>query len=46
MACYVINQHDTEARSKGVCAPRLEDYYECLHHRKEVSPVLSEKSIS
>jgi len=36
MACYVINQHDVEARKQAVCAPRLEDYYECLHHRKEV----------
>lgn len=36
MACYVINQNDPEARKQGVCAPRLEDYYECLHHKKEV----------
>jgi NADH dehydrogenase (ubiquinone) Fe-S protein 5 len=36
MACYVINQNDAEARKQGVCAPRLEDYYECLHHKKEV----------
>lgn len=36
MACYVINQNDAEARNRQVCAPRLEDYYECLHHRKEV----------
>jgi len=35
MSCYVINQNDPEARAKGVCAPRLEDYYECLHHKKE-----------
>ncbi|KAL2426148.1 hypothetical protein ABEF95_011931 [Exophiala dermatitidis] len=35
MSCYVINQHDPEARARGVCAPRLEDYYECLHHKKE-----------
>jgi hypothetical protein len=37
MACYVINQNDPEARKQGVCVPRLEDYYECLHHKKEVS---------
>ena len=37
MACYVINQNDPEARKQGVCSPRLEDYYECLHHKKEVS---------
>jgi len=35
MACYVINQNDPAARQQGVCAPRLEDYYECLHHKKE-----------
>lgn len=39
MACYVINQNDPEARKQGVCAPRLEDYYECLHHRKEVGNI-------
>lgn len=42
MACYVINQNDPEARKQGVCAPRLEDYYECLHHKKEVSNGLSQ----
>jgi NADH dehydrogenase (ubiquinone) Fe-S protein 5 len=36
MACFIVNQNDNEARNRGVCAPRLEDYYECLHHRKEV----------
>jgi NADH dehydrogenase (ubiquinone) Fe-S protein 5 len=40
MSCYVINQNDVEARAKGVCAPRLEDYYECLHHKKEVKTPL------
>jgi NADH dehydrogenase (ubiquinone) Fe-S protein 5 len=37
LACHVINQNDPEARKKGACAPVLEDYYECLHHKKEVS---------
>ena len=37
MACYVINQTDVEARKKGICMPKLEDYYECLHHKKEVN---------
>ena len=36
LACYVINQNDPDARQKAVCAPALEDYYECLHHKKEV----------
>ncbi|RMZ82206.1 hypothetical protein DV738_g1826, partial [Chaetothyriales sp. CBS 135597] len=35
LSCYIINQNDPEARKKGVCLPRLEDYYECLHHKKE-----------
>lgn len=26
------------------CLPALEDYYECLHHRKEVSPPHSTRS--
>lgn len=42
MSCYVINQDDPEARARGVCAPRLEDYYECLHHKKEVGVVPSQ----
>ncbi|RMZ90642.1 hypothetical protein DV736_g2139, partial [Chaetothyriales sp. CBS 134916] len=41
LSCYVINQHDPEARKKGVCLPRLEDYYECLHHKKEYARVLA-----
>ena len=40
MACYVINHDNIEARKQGVCAPKLEDYYECLHHRKEVCKTL------
>jgi NADH dehydrogenase (ubiquinone) Fe-S protein 5 len=36
LACHIINQNDPEARKRGVCAPVLEDYYECLHHKKEV----------
>ncbi|KPI37246.1 uncharacterized protein AB675_1445 [Cyphellophora attinorum] len=41
MACYVINQNDPEARKQGVCVPRLEDYYECLHHKKEHARALA-----
>ena len=36
MQCYVIAKGDQELREKGTCLPRLEDYYECLHHKKEV----------
>ncbi|KAK5940365.1 hypothetical protein PMZ80_007785 [Knufia obscura] len=35
MACYVMTKDDPVAREKGPCLPRLEDYYECLHHKKE-----------
>lgn len=28
---------DTSGAQK--CLPALEDYYECLHHRKEVRPL-------
>ncbi|KIV89375.1 hypothetical protein PV10_08949 [Exophiala mesophila] len=41
MACYVINQNDPDARQRAVCAPRLEDYYECLHHKKEYARTLA-----
>ncbi|KEF58726.1 NADH dehydrogenase (ubiquinone) Fe-S protein 5 [Exophiala aquamarina CBS 119918] len=41
MACYVINQNDQVARQQGVCLPRLEDYYECLHHKKEYARALA-----
>lgn len=36
MACYVMVKDDAAVREKGPCLPRLEDYYECLHHKKEV----------
>ena len=35
LACYVVNQNE-DTNKKGTCVPVLEDYYECLHHRKEV----------
>jgi NADH dehydrogenase (ubiquinone) Fe-S protein 5 len=37
LACYIVNQNE-ESRDKKTCVPVLEDYYECLHHRKEVLP--------
>lgn len=40
LACYVVNT-DTDDMSGGKkCLPVLEDYYECLHHKKEVRPCL------
>lgn len=34
MACYAVSTEETGGKKK--CAPVLEDYYECLHHKKEV----------
>lgn len=36
LSCYVINSSDDDVEGKKKCAPAMEDYYECLHHRKEV----------
>src|SRR5699024_2019567 len=35
LGCYVINSAEGEAGKKK-CAGAMEDYYECLHHKKEV----------
>jgi hypothetical protein len=32
----VINSSDDDDSGKKKCVPAMEDYYECLHHRKEV----------
>lgn len=36
MACYVVNTSADDDSGKKKCSPVLEDYYECLHHKKEV----------
>ena len=36
LACYVVNTSTEDDSGKKKCSPVLEDYYECLHHRKEV----------
>lgn len=36
LACYVVNTTSDDDSGKRKCAPVLEDYYECLHHKKEV----------
>jgi len=36
LACYVVNTNTDDDSGKRKCAPVLEDYYECLHHKKEV----------
>lgn len=35
LGCYVVNAGEGETGKKK-CMPALEDYYECLHHKKEV----------
>ncbi|KAH8887359.1 hypothetical protein GQ53DRAFT_749839 [Thozetella sp. PMI_491] len=39
LACYVVNTSAQDDSGKKKCAPALEDYYECLHHKKEVARV-------
>jgi NADH dehydrogenase (ubiquinone) Fe-S protein 5 len=36
LACYVVNTDTEDASGKKKCVPVLEDYYECMHHKKEV----------
>jgi hypothetical protein len=36
LACYVVNTNSEDDSGKKKCVPILEDYYECLHHKKEV----------
>jgi hypothetical protein len=36
LACYVTNTNAEDDSGKAKCVPVLEDYYECLHHKKEV----------
>ncbi|CAK7197692.1 hypothetical protein SEUCBS139899_000340 [Sporothrix eucalyptigena] len=39
LACYVVNSSGEDQAGKKKCAPLLEDYYECLHHKKEAARV-------
>ncbi|KAI1193625.1 hypothetical protein F5X97DRAFT_32350 [Nemania serpens] len=39
LACYVVNTSSEDDTGKKKCAPILEDYYECLHHKKEAARV-------
>lgn len=41
LACYVTNTSPESPEGKIKCQPVLEDYYECLHHKKEVRFSLS-----
>ncbi|GME23988.1 hypothetical protein GTA08_BOTSDO13892 [Neofusicoccum parvum] len=35
LACYVTNTNADDKASKSQCLAPLDDYYECLHHKKE-----------
>ncbi|KAG7007512.1 hypothetical protein G7Y79_00009g026210 [Physcia stellaris] len=35
LACYVVNTETDDIQGAKKCIPALEDYYECLHHKKE-----------
>ncbi|KAF6222609.1 hypothetical protein HO133_000656 [Letharia lupina] len=37
LACYVVNTDSGDISGGRQCLPALEDYYECLHHRKEAA---------
>ncbi|KAI1414244.1 hypothetical protein F5Y13DRAFT_159073 [Hypoxylon sp. FL1857] len=39
LACYVVNTSAEDDSGKKKCASTLEDYYECLHHKKEAARV-------
>jgi hypothetical protein len=36
LACYVVNTSEDDVSGAKKCFPAMEDYYECLHHKKEV----------
>lgn len=36
LACYVVNTTNEDISGQAKCSPALQDYYECLHHKKEV----------
>lgn len=37
LACYVVNTDSGDLEGGRKCLPAMEDYYECLHHRKEAA---------
>lgn len=36
LACYVLNADTEDGKGKAKCKSAVEDYYECLNHKKEV----------
>lgn len=46
LACYVVNTVEDDISGAKKCLPAMEDYYECLHHKKEVGSECSREIIS
>ncbi|QUC19487.1 uncharacterized protein UV8b_03728 [Ustilaginoidea virens] len=44
MACYVVNTTAEDDSGKKKCSPALEDYYECLHHKREHARAIAMKA--
>lgn len=44
LACYVTNTTSEDNSGAAKCQPVLEDYYECLHHKKEVRQLAPQHS--
>ncbi|CAN8095541.1 unnamed protein product [Discula destructiva] len=41
LACYIVNTESEDQSGKKKCVPVLEDYYECLHHKKEAARTMA-----
>ncbi|KAF3770691.1 hypothetical protein M406DRAFT_248932 [Cryphonectria parasitica EP155] len=41
LACYVVNVNSEDDSGKKKCVPVLEDYYECMHHKKEAARAMA-----
>ncbi|KAK6329919.1 hypothetical protein TWF718_003346 [Orbilia javanica] len=40
LACYIMNTSKYSDAGKLLCRPHRDDYYECLHHTKEMDKVV------
>ncbi|MCJ1313228.1 hypothetical protein MMC25_006905 [Agyrium rufum] len=39
LACYVVNTTSDDVSGAKKCVPAMEDFFECLHHKKEAERV-------
>ncbi|KAF2136148.1 uncharacterized protein K452DRAFT_292649 [Aplosporella prunicola CBS 121167] len=44
LACYVTNSSEDNTAGKAKCLGPLDDYYECLHHKKEYAKAFAMQS--